>query len=94
MNGLKQSTHVPSPVYNCTEKLPYPFLSWAGLECKDLFNLADNNNLFAERALTGYHQLVSHYLRAHACQEPFIIATMRHLSALHPVSHPLVILHI
>ncbi|EIE18646.1 Lipoxigenase [Coccomyxa subellipsoidea C-169] len=33
----------------------------------------------------GYHQLVSHYLRAHACQEPFIIATMRHLSALHPV---------
>ncbi|BDA49833.1 Lipoxygenase 2.3, chloroplastic [Coccomyxa sp. Obi] len=33
----------------------------------------------------GFHQLVSHYLRAHACQEPFLIATMRHLSALHPV---------
>ncbi|CAL8464299.1 g3834 [Coccomyxa elongata] len=33
----------------------------------------------------GFHQLVSHYLRAHACQEPFVISTMRHLSALHPV---------
>ena len=33
----------------------------------------------------GYHQLVSHYLRAHACQEAFIIAFMRSVSALHPV---------
>jgi hypothetical protein len=35
--------------------------------------------------VAAYHQVVSHYLRAHACQEPFILATMRHISALHPV---------
>ena len=33
----------------------------------------------------GYHQLASHYLRAHACQEGFIIPFMRNISALHPV---------
>ncbi|MCO5611429.1 hypothetical protein L7F22_065682 [Adiantum nelumboides] len=34
---------------------------------------------------TGYHQLVSHWLRTHACVEPFVIATRRHLSAMHPL---------
>ncbi|XP_024988751.1 lipoxygenase 3, chloroplastic-like [Cynara cardunculus var. scolymus] len=33
----------------------------------------------------GVHQLIHHWLRAHACMEPFIIATHRHLSSLHPV---------
>ena len=32
-----------------------------------------------------YHQVVSHYLMGHACQEPFIIALMRNVSAMHPV---------
>uniref|UniRef100_A0ACD5V7K9 Uncharacterized protein n=1 Tax=Avena sativa TaxID=4498 RepID=A0ACD5V7K9_AVESA len=34
---------------------------------------------------TGYHQLVSHWLRTHACVEPYIIATNRQLSRMHPV---------
>ncbi|KAM1549405.1 hypothetical protein ACFX1Z_010460 [Malus domestica] len=34
---------------------------------------------------TGYHQLISHWLRTHAVMEPFIIATNRQLSVLHPV---------
>ncbi|KAI5057554.1 hypothetical protein GOP47_0027569 [Adiantum capillus-veneris] len=34
---------------------------------------------------TGYHQLVSHWLRTHACVEPFVIATRRQLSAMHPL---------
>ncbi|KAI5071290.1 hypothetical protein GOP47_0013541 [Adiantum capillus-veneris] len=34
---------------------------------------------------TGYHQLVSHWLRTHAAIEPFIIATHRQLSAMHPL---------
>ncbi|KAK9825309.1 hypothetical protein WJX74_007835 [Apatococcus lobatus] len=34
---------------------------------------------------SGYHQLVSHWLRTHACTEPYIIATRRQLSAAHPV---------
>ncbi|EFJ33747.1 lipoxygenase [Selaginella moellendorffii] len=35
---------------------------------------------------SGYHQLVSHWLRTHACIEPFIIATHRQLSKLHPLN--------
>lgn len=38
----------------------------------------------------GYHQLVSHWLRSHATLEPVLIATHRHLSALHPVQQALV----
>lgn len=40
---------------------------------------------------SGFHQLVSHWLRTHACTEPVVIATYRQLSALHPISkllHP------
>ncbi|XP_058780249.1 seed linoleate 9S-lipoxygenase-3-like [Vicia villosa] len=32
-----------------------------------------------------YHQLVSHWLNTHAVVEPFVIATNRHLSYLHPI---------
>ncbi|CAL5023438.1 unnamed protein product [Urochloa decumbens] len=34
---------------------------------------------------TGYHQLVSHWLRTHCCVEPYIIAANRQLSRLHPI---------
>lgn len=40
----------------------------------------------------GYHQLVSHWLRTHACVEPIIIATRRHLSTMHPL-HMLLVPH-
>ncbi|KAL8111659.1 hypothetical protein AgCh_019396 [Apium graveolens] len=33
----------------------------------------------------GIHQLVNHWLRTHACMEPYIIATHRQLSSLHPI---------
>ncbi|KAK9120026.1 hypothetical protein Scep_018119 [Stephania cephalantha] len=33
----------------------------------------------------GIHQLVNHWLRTHACMEPYIIATHRQLSAMHPI---------
>ncbi|KAK1302115.1 hypothetical protein QJS10_CPB12g01797 [Acorus calamus] len=33
----------------------------------------------------GVHQLVNHWLRTHACMEPFILAAHRRLSAMHPV---------
>ncbi|XP_020598154.1 probable linoleate 9S-lipoxygenase 5 [Phalaenopsis equestris] len=32
------------------------------------------------------HQLISHWLRTHAVMEPFVIATNRHLSAMHPIN--------
>lgn len=34
---------------------------------------------------SGYHQLVSHWLRTHCCTEPYILATHRQLSAMHPI---------
>ncbi|KDP20203.1 hypothetical protein JCGZ_07923 [Jatropha curcas] len=34
---------------------------------------------------SGYHQLISHWLRTHACTEPYIIAANRQLSAMHPI---------
>ncbi|EFJ18657.1 lipoxygenase [Selaginella moellendorffii] len=34
---------------------------------------------------SGAHQLVGHWLKCHACMEPFIIAAHRQLSALHPI---------
>jgi hypothetical protein len=36
---------------------------------------------------SGWHQLVSHWLRTHACVEPYLIATRRRLPAAHPVRH-------
>ncbi|KAG2379958.1 Linoleate 9S-lipoxygenase [Vigna angularis] len=39
-----------------------------------------------------YHQLVSHWLNTHAVVEPFVIATNRHLSVVHPV-HKLLLPH-
>eukprot|EP00250_Pteridium_aquilinum_P020529 c24850_g1_i1 orf=265-3018(-) len=39
----------------------------------------------------GFHQLVSHWLRTHASVEPYVIATHRCLSFMHPISkllHP------
>lgn len=34
---------------------------------------------------SGYHQLFSHWLRTHCAIEPYIIASNRQLSALHPI---------
>ncbi|XLR28844.1 linoleate 13S-lipoxygenase 2-1, chloroplastic isoform X1 [Arachis hypogaea] len=39
----------------------------------------------------GVHELVSHWLRTHASVEPYVIATNRQLSAMHPINrllHP------
>eukprot|EP01018_Ginkgo_biloba_P004876 Gb_16198 [translate_table: standard] len=33
----------------------------------------------------GTHQLVNHWLRTHACMEPYVIAAHRHLSSMHPI---------
>ncbi|EEF28014.1 lipoxygenase, putative [Ricinus communis] len=33
----------------------------------------------------GVHQLVNHWLRTHACLEPFILAAHRQLSSMHPI---------
>ncbi|XP_071719075.1 linoleate 13S-lipoxygenase 2-1, chloroplastic-like [Rutidosis leptorrhynchoides] len=47
-----------------------------------LWNLAKMHVLTHD---TGYHQLVSHWLRTHCCTEPYVIATNRQLSKMHPI---------
>ena len=39
---------------------------------------------------SGYHQLVSHFVRTHACTEPYLIALRRQLSPTHPIFRLLV----
>ncbi|KAE8724243.1 Lipoxygenase 4 [Hibiscus syriacus] len=34
---------------------------------------------------SGAHELIQHWLRTHACMEPFIIAARRNLSVMHPI---------
>ncbi|CAH2042005.1 unnamed protein product, partial [Thlaspi arvense] len=34
---------------------------------------------------SGHHELISHWLRTHCATEPYIIATNRQLSAMHPI---------
>ncbi|XP_064991878.1 probable linoleate 9S-lipoxygenase 5 [Musa acuminata AAA Group] len=34
---------------------------------------------------SAYHGLISHWLNTHAVMEPFVIATHRHLSVIHPI---------
>ncbi|KAL5783691.1 hypothetical protein ACOSP7_008720 [Xanthoceras sorbifolium] len=41
---------------------------------------------------SGVHQLISHWLNTHAAIEPFVIATNRQLSVLHPI-HKLLLPH-
>ncbi|KAK3200544.1 hypothetical protein Dsin_023959 [Dipteronia sinensis] len=55
--------------------------SWHSTECW-LWKIAKSHVLAHD---SGYHQLVSHWLRTHCCTEPYIIATNRQLSAMHPI---------
>ncbi|OMO51224.1 Lipoxygenase [Corchorus olitorius] len=55
--------------------------SWNSTACW-LWRLAKAHVLAHD---AGYHQLVSHWLRTHCVTEPYIIATNRQLSVMHPI---------
>ncbi|XVF04631.1 hypothetical protein REPUB_Repub05bG0101000 [Reevesia pubescens] len=55
--------------------------SWDSTACW-LWRLAKAHVLAHD---AGYHQLVSHWLRTHCVTEPYIIATNRQLSVMHPI---------
>ncbi|GLT78832.1 hypothetical protein SLA2020_503560 [Shorea laevis] len=55
--------------------------SWDSTACW-LWRLAKAHVLAHD---SGYHQLVSHWLRTHCATEPYIIATNRQLRVMHPI---------
>ncbi|KAJ8748171.1 hypothetical protein K2173_000579 [Erythroxylum novogranatense] len=64
-------------------------MSWVFLPASDgteaaLWQLAKSHVVANDSA---YHHLVSHWLHTHAVVEPFIIATRRQLSVMHPIHH-------
>jgi hypothetical protein len=58
-------------------------------ETDQLWNLAKAHVLSND---SSFHEVISHWMRTHAAMEPFIIATARQLSTLHPV-HRVIVPH-
>jgi hypothetical protein len=90
--------HLLTPLLYCplcsNDKLwrPIAFELIGGDGDQDVYTPADHPNLWLlakgvfNSTDSSYHQLITHWLRTHACTEPYIISTHRNLSALHPVS--------
>ncbi|AES77554.1 lipoxygenase [Medicago truncatula] len=57
--------------------LTVPFSRFADMDGKTLVPLI--------MIYAGYHELISHWLRTHCVVEPFVIATNRQLSTMHPI---------
>lgn len=66
---------------NCKRRVFTPPAGPGGVE-KTLWMLARTHLNMNDAAV---HQLINHWLRTHACVEPFVIATFRQLSVLHPI---------
>ncbi|BBN20000.1 protein MpLOX13 [Marchantia polymorpha subsp. ruderalis] len=59
-----------------------PIDTGAGVQTDYLWELA---KIHASSSDFGVHELISHWLRAHAVMEPIVIATNRQLSQVHPI---------
>ncbi|KAJ9555431.1 hypothetical protein OSB04_010045 [Centaurea solstitialis] len=78
-----QWKHVYIPYSDYKEKTMEPPEAW-------LWKMAKAHVLAHD---SGYHQLISHWLRTHCATEPYIIATHRCLSKMHPI-HRLLFPHL
>jgi len=78
----KRNGHVVPVIIELAHSKALPPTTYTSMDPAPVWQVA--KSIF-QSVDSGWHQLVSHWLRTHACVEPYLIATRRRLPAAHPI---------